>query len=97
MTEETSIVIRNTVVAPIETWCCCDYSTTLAVAKAISDTAAYMRTTCSADVDCVDYSKATSADIHDQAEGECAAYQTYLPVLNSKLADIEKKIKKGCK
>jgi len=83
--------------ATVEHWCCCDYQKALSVARAISGAAAYMRTTCSAGVDCSDYSKATAPNIRSQAESECAAYSSYVPVLEKKLADIEKLLEEGCK
>ncbi|MDD4016960.1 MAG: RHS repeat-associated core domain-containing protein [Kiritimatiellae bacterium] len=83
--------------ATVEHWCCCDYQKARSVAKAISDVASFMRATCSAGVDCSDYSKATVPNIHGQAEDECNAYNSYKPVLEKKLAYIEQLLKEGCK
>ena len=74
--------------ATVEHWCCCDYQKALSVARAISGAAAYMRTTCSAGVDCSDYSKATAPNIRSQAESECAAYSSYVPVLEKSLLTL---------
>jgi hypothetical protein len=78
-------------------WCCCNYDRAKAAAGEIAKTARFMRTTCSAKVDCVDYSKATSTDIRNQAETECNAYNKYKTDLETKMLMIDKLLREGCK